>query len=123
MFENCKAYNRPDSKLYRDGVRLQKVMHSRLEELYEEADIVPPAAAAAGGGAAVATGTGAGAAAAVDDLKKSPKDPREPLRYQLFPHTQKSSDLYHWMKLALKETDSLRVNKTLEMLDLFRDCL
>jgi hypothetical protein len=74
MFENCKTYNRPDSKLYRDGVRLQKVMHSRLEELYEDADIVPPAAAA-GTAAAAATG-----ATALEDLKKSPKDPKEPLR-------------------------------------------
>jgi hypothetical protein len=75
MFENCKTYNRPDSKLYRDGVRLQKVMHSRLEELYEDADIVPPAAAGA-----VAAGGAATGATALDDLKKSPKDPKEPLR-------------------------------------------
>jgi len=76
MFENCKTYNRPDSKLYRDGVRLQKVMHSRLEELYEDADIVPPAAA----GTAAAAGGAATGASALDDLKKSPKDPKEPLR-------------------------------------------
>jgi hypothetical protein len=76
MFENCKTYNRPDSKLYRDGVRLQKVMHSRLEELYEDADIVPPGAAA---GTAAAGGAATGATA-LDDLKKSPKDPKEPLR-------------------------------------------
>ena len=75
MFENCKVYTRPDSKLYRDGVRLQKVMHSRLEELYEEADIVPPT------GAASAAATAAAGGAALEDLKKSPKDPREPLRY------------------------------------------
>jgi hypothetical protein len=75
MFENCKTYNRPDSKLYRDGVRLQKVMHSRLEELYEDADIVPPAAAGTAAAGGAATG-----ATALEDLKKSPKDPKEPLR-------------------------------------------
>jgi len=74
MFENCKTYNRPDSKLYRDGVRLQKVMHSRLEELYEEADIVMPPAGTATAAAASTN------AAAVEDLKKSPKDLKEPLK-------------------------------------------
>lgn len=76
MFENCKAYNRPDSKLYRDGVRLQKVMHSRLEELYEETDMAPPTPASA------AT-AGSGASAALEEAKKSPKDPKEPLRRRL----------------------------------------
>ena len=80
MFENCKAYNRPDSKLYRDGVRLQKVMHSRLEELYEVADIVPPPPAAATTAATTSAVATVAAASAVEDLKKSPKDPREPLR-------------------------------------------
>jgi protein polybromo-1 len=77
MFENCKAYNRPDSKLYRDGVRLQKVMHSRLEELYDEADIVPPVSTVAAAGAATTATIGG---SSLDDPKKSPKDPREPLR-------------------------------------------
>ena len=26
MFENCKEYNRPDSRLYKDGVKLQRIM-------------------------------------------------------------------------------------------------
>ena len=25
MFENCKEYNRPDSRLYKDGVKLQRI--------------------------------------------------------------------------------------------------
>ena len=47
MFENCKTYNRPNSKLYRDCVSLQKVMQNRLEELNVDAEIVPPTPATA----------------------------------------------------------------------------
>ncbi|XP_039291348.1 protein polybromo-1 isoform X3 [Nilaparvata lugens] len=35
MFENAKKYNRPDSKLYKDAVKLQKVMQSKVQELLE----------------------------------------------------------------------------------------
>jgi protein polybromo-1 len=33
MFENCKAYNRPESRLFKDSARLQKAMSAKLEEL------------------------------------------------------------------------------------------
>lgn len=33
MFENCKSYNRMDSRLYKDGVKLQKIFQAKLEEL------------------------------------------------------------------------------------------
>ena len=33
MFENCKNYNRPDSRLFKEGVKLQKIMNQKLEEL------------------------------------------------------------------------------------------
>ncbi|XP_059081440.1 protein polybromo-1-like isoform X3 [Tigriopus californicus] len=41
MFENCKAYNRPDSRLYKEGVKLQKITNAKLEELQleEEEDV------------------------------------------------------------------------------------
>lgn len=35
MFENAKKYNRPDSKLYKDAVRLQKLMQKKVQELLE----------------------------------------------------------------------------------------
>ncbi|XP_073978285.1 protein polybromo isoform X2 [Rhodnius prolixus] len=35
MFENAKKYNRPDSKLYKDAVKLQKIMQKRVQELLE----------------------------------------------------------------------------------------
>jgi len=44
MFNNCKTYNRPDSKLWKDGNKLHKVMNARLEELLEgDEDISAPA--------------------------------------------------------------------------------
>ena len=33
MFENCKRFNRVDSRLYKDGCRLQKIFQTKLEEL------------------------------------------------------------------------------------------
>ena len=39
MFENCKEYNRPDSRLYKDGVKLQRVMKSKFEELGGSDDV------------------------------------------------------------------------------------
>jgi len=33
MFENCKEYNRPDSRLYKDGVKLQRAAKAKFEEL------------------------------------------------------------------------------------------
>ena len=38
MFENCKTYNRPDSRLYKEGVKLQKIMNAKLEELDMDED-------------------------------------------------------------------------------------
>ncbi|XP_075218433.1 protein polybromo isoform X4 [Lycorma delicatula] len=35
MFENAKKYNRPDSRLYKDAAKLQKVMQSKVQELLE----------------------------------------------------------------------------------------
>ena len=32
MFENCKAYNRPDSRLYKDGCKLQKILNDKKDE-------------------------------------------------------------------------------------------
>jgi len=40
MFNNCKTYNRQDSKLWKDGSKLQKVMKTRLAELLEGGDDV-----------------------------------------------------------------------------------
>ncbi len=33
MFENCKQYNRPESRLYKEGLKLQKMMANKVEEL------------------------------------------------------------------------------------------
>lgn len=38
MFENAKAYNRPDSNLYKWAVKLQKVMQNKLDELLQDDD-------------------------------------------------------------------------------------
>ncbi|XP_040572090.1 protein polybromo-1 isoform X2 [Lepeophtheirus salmonis] len=38
MFENCKTYNRPDSRLFKEGQKLQKIMHAKLEELEARED-------------------------------------------------------------------------------------
>ncbi|XP_014249170.1 protein polybromo-1 isoform X5 [Cimex lectularius] len=35
MFENAKKYNRADSKLYKDAVKLQKLMQKRVKELLD----------------------------------------------------------------------------------------
>ncbi|XP_015918691.2 protein polybromo-1 isoform X3 [Parasteatoda tepidariorum] len=36
MFENAKKYNRPDSKLFKDAVKLQKIMQAKARELINE---------------------------------------------------------------------------------------
>ena len=33
MFENCKEYNRPDSRLYKDGNKLQRAMKHKYDEM------------------------------------------------------------------------------------------
>ena len=33
MFENCKEYNRPDSRLYKDGLKLQRAMKHKYDEM------------------------------------------------------------------------------------------
>ncbi|XP_069679864.1 protein polybromo-1 isoform X4 [Periplaneta americana] len=35
MFENAKKYNRPDSRLYKDAVKLQKIMQTKVQELLD----------------------------------------------------------------------------------------
>ncbi|PSN42113.1 hypothetical protein C0J52_02963 [Blattella germanica] len=35
MFENAKKYNRPDSRLYKDAVKLQKLMQTKVQELLD----------------------------------------------------------------------------------------
>jgi len=65
MFENCKNYNRADSKLYKDAAKLQRVMKSKLEELEDDVEVVP----------------------ILEEVRKpvtqSPKDPREQLRKRM----------------------------------------
>lgn len=39
MFENAKHYNRPDSKLFKDAVKLQKVMQTKVQELLADDDV------------------------------------------------------------------------------------
>ncbi|GIY61633.1 protein polybromo-1 [Caerostris extrusa] len=36
MFENAKKYNRPDSKLFKDAVKLQKIMQAKARELINQ---------------------------------------------------------------------------------------
>ncbi|XP_063225388.1 protein polybromo-1 isoform X25 [Bacillus rossius redtenbacheri] len=35
MFENAKKYNRPDSRLYKDAVKLQKLMQTKVHEILD----------------------------------------------------------------------------------------
>lgn len=35
MFENAKKYNRADSRLYKDAVKLQKLMQAKVQEVLE----------------------------------------------------------------------------------------
>lgn len=39
MFENAKRYNRPDSKLFKDAVKLQKVMQTKVQELLADDEV------------------------------------------------------------------------------------
>ena len=41
MFENCKTYNRQDSRLYKDGCRLQRVLKLKLDEIEAGSGNVP----------------------------------------------------------------------------------
>ena len=38
VFENAKKYNRPDSKIFKDACRLQKIMQTKAQDL----SIIPP---------------------------------------------------------------------------------
>ncbi|XP_040576787.2 protein polybromo-1 isoform X2 [Lepeophtheirus salmonis] len=40
MFENCKAYNRSDSQIFKEGVKLQRLMTSKVEEI-QSGKVVP----------------------------------------------------------------------------------
>lgn len=33
MFDNAQQYNRPDSRIYRDAVKLQKYIQNKAEEI------------------------------------------------------------------------------------------
>ena len=74
MFENCKTYNRQESKLWKDGVKLQKVMQTRLLEL-QDGDV------------------DATAMEALDAVRKSPKDPKEQMRKNL---RSLFNSIYYW---------------------------
>ena len=39
MFENAKSYNRPDSKLFKDAVKLQKLMQTKFQELLADDEV------------------------------------------------------------------------------------
>lgn len=39
MFENAKRYNRPDSKLFKDAVKLQRIMQAKFQELLAEDEV------------------------------------------------------------------------------------
>ena len=65
MFENCKEYNRPDSRLYKEAAKLQKAMNVKMAELTGET--VVGAAGATGGnetGVNVVSSSGGGGAGA-----------------------------------------------------------
>ena len=38
MFANCKTYNRPDSRLFKDACRLQKLLKNKYEDLETESE-------------------------------------------------------------------------------------
>ena len=59
MFDNCKLYNRPDSRLYKEAVKLQKVVTNVMEEL-ESGD--------------EDNGVAEAASPVPEEVKKSPKD-------------------------------------------------
>ena len=75
MFNNCKTYNRQESKLWKDGHKLQKVMQAKLTELLE------------GGG-----DDSLGPATPTPD-RTSPKDPKEQLKKRL---KILFNSIYHW---------------------------
>jgi len=71
MFNNCKTYNRQDSKLWKDGNKLQKIMNTKLEELLE------------GGDDLSAPATPGPEKMDVEVKKASPKDPKDQLKKRL----------------------------------------
>ena len=40
MLENARQYNPPDSKLYKDSIRLQKVLQKKMAEMSADFDEV-----------------------------------------------------------------------------------
>ena len=74
MFNNCKTYNRQESKLWKDGAKLQKVTQTRLAELLE-GDL------------------DASAMEAMETVRKSPKDPKEQVRKKL---RLLFNSIYYW---------------------------
>lgn len=40
MFDNAQQYNRPDSRIYRDAVKLQKYVQNKAEEIMSMDDEV-----------------------------------------------------------------------------------
>ena len=38
MFENCKTYNRPDSRLYKDACKMQRLLKNKYEDLESESE-------------------------------------------------------------------------------------
>ena len=76
MFNNCKTYNRPDSKLWKDANKLQKVMTSKLQEIV---DGVPPSEP--------------DNVSTPDKLSSSPKDPKDSLKKKL---KVLFNSIFHW---------------------------
>ena len=40
MFENAKRYNRPDSKLFKDACKLNKIMQMKLQNISPDDDVI-----------------------------------------------------------------------------------
>jgi len=83
MFNNCKTYNRQDSKLWKDGNKLQKFFNTKLEELLEGGEEI----------SAPATPAPAPEKMEVEVKKASPKDPKDQLKKKL---KILFNSIYHW---------------------------
>ncbi len=71
MFENCKAYNRKESSLYKDGCKLQKICQAKYEELtMEDEDEEEGGGGGGGGGESGAGGGGAEGGANIQARKR-----------------------------------------------------
>ena len=79
MFENCKSYNRPDSRLFKDGAKLQKLMNNKLEELEMDDDDNDDIAIADDG----RSGCGSGSSHEVSSKLLTPKSPKEAMRKRM----------------------------------------